>query len=137
MYFFKSCPELPECHLLKAWNAEAQCNLLKWIYYYVYWLINSDVCKCLLSWSLGASYLILFKTLLKISVYYTIPSPCNGVFLVFPKILQRSFLRPAMEIQKPTDIHTEYTDRHKQGDRRQTHVERDAQGSIQHVTDLN
>ena len=42
-----------------------------------------------------------------------------------------------MVIQKPTDIHTEYTDRHKQGDRRQTHVERDAQGSIQHVTDLN
>jgi hypothetical protein len=36
---------------------------------------------------------------------------------MFLKILQRSFLRPAMEIQKPTDIHTEYTDRHKHGDK--------------------
>jgi hypothetical protein len=40
---------------------------------------------------------------------------------MFLRILQRSFLRLAMEIQKPTDIHTEYTDRHKHGDRRQTH----------------
>jgi len=49
---------------------------------------------------------------------------------MFLKILQRSFLRPAMEIKKPTGIHTEYTDRHKHGDRRQTHRKREIHKAV-------
>ena len=41
-----------------------------------------------------------------------------------------------MEIKKPTGIHTEYTDRHKHGDKRQTERE-SYTSSLQEVTDLN
>ena len=130
MYFFKSCSEtawvsFDESMKYRGLKHSSKMNIQLWVL-----VDKSHVYKCLLSWSCGPSYLILYKTLLKITVHCPILSPCDGSLDVL-EALQSSLSRPVRETQTDNRLH-----RHQHGDKRQTERE-SYTSSLQEVTDLN